>query len=385
MLMKEGLMNQILSWHRLLAMIAKEFIQLRRDRLTFAMMLGIPLIQLVLFGYAINGDPKHLPTVIVAHEQTAFTRAIVQSLENSGYFQLVATDLSDAEADRWLEEGYAQFAVVIPAGFAKQLQRGERPQLLVAADATDPSATANAIGALQQLSQQWLQHELTGTLSYLNGKAQPYELVIQRRFNPEGLTQYNIVPGLMGVILTMTMIMMTALAVTREVERGTMENLLATPVRPLEVMLGKILPYVLIGFVQVGVILIAAKLLFEVPFVGPAGWLFLGILVFIAANLSVGITISSVARNQTQAMQMTFFFFLPSMLLSGFMFPFRGMPSWAQQIGELLPLTHFIRLIRGIMLKGNSVFEMWPHLWPLLLFLCTMLFVGVLRFRKTLD
>ena len=378
-------MNQILSWHRLLAMIAKEFIQLRRDRLTFAMMLGIPLIQLVLFGYAINGDPKHLPTVIVAHEQTAFTRAIVQSLENSGYFQLVATDLSDAEADRWLEEGDAQFAVVIPAGFAKQLQRGERPQLLVAADATDPSATANAIGALQQLSQQWLQHELTGTLSYLNGKAQPYELVIQRRFNPEGLTQYNIVPGLMGVILTMTMIMMTALAVTREVERGTMENLLATPVRPLEVMLGKILPYVLIGFVQVGVILIAAKLLFEVPFVGPAGWLFLGILVFIAANLSVGITISSVARNQTQAMQMTFFFFLPSMLLSGFMFPFRGMPEWAQRIGELLPLTHFIRLIRGIMLKGNSVIEMWPHLWPLLLFLCTMLFVGVLRFRKTLD
>jgi ABC-type multidrug transport system, permease component len=385
MLMKEGLMNQILSWHRLLAMIAKEFIQLRRDRLTFAMMLGIPLIQLVLFGYAINGDPKHLPTVIVAHEQTPFTRAIVQSLENSGYFQLVATDLSDAEADRWLEEGDAQFAVVIPAGFAKQLQRGERPQLLVAADATDPSATANAIGALQQLSQQWLQHELTGTLSYLNGKAQPYELVIQRRFNPEGLTQYNIVPGLMGVILTMTMIMMTALAVTREVERGTMENLLATPVRPLEVMLGKILPYVLIGFVQVGVILIAARLLFDVPFVGPAGWLFLGILVFIAANLSVGITISSVARNQTQAMQMTFFFFLPSMLLSGFMFPFRGMPEWAQRIGELLPLTHFIRLIRGIMLKGNSVIEMWPHLWPLLLFLCTMLFVGVLRFRKTLD
>ncbi len=378
-------MNQILSWHRLLAMIAKEFIQLRRDRLTFAMMLGIPLIQLVLFGYAINGDPKHLPTVIVAHEQTPFTRAIVQSLENSGYFQLVATDLSDAEADRWLEEGDAQFAVVIPAGFAKQLQRGERPQLLVAADATDPSATANAIGALQQLSQQWLQHELTGTLSYLNGKTQPYELVIQRRFNPEGLTQYNIVPGLMGVILTMTMIMMTALAVTREVERGTMENLLATPVRPLEVMLGKILPYVLIGFVQVGVILIAARLLFAVPFVGPASWLFLGILVFIAANLSVGITISSVARNQTQAMQMTFFFFLPSMLLSGFMFPFRGMPEWAQRIGELLPLTHFIRLIRGIMLKGNSVIEIWPHLWPLLLFLFTMLLLGVLRFRKTLD
>ncbi|WP_321407467.1 ABC transporter permease [Tolumonas auensis] len=378
-------MNQVLSWHRLLAMIVKEFIQLRRDRLTFAMMLGIPLIQLILFGFAINGDPKHLPTVIVAHEQTPFTRAIVQGLENSGYFQLVATDLGEAEADHWLEEGDAQFAVIIPAGFAKKLQRGERPQLLVAADATDPSATANAIGALQQLSQQWLQHELTGTLSALNGKAQPYEVVIQRRFNPEGLTQYNIVPGLMGVILTMTMIMMTALAVTREVERGTMENLLATPVRPLEVMLGKILPYVLIGFVQVAVILIVAELLFEVPFIGPGSWLLLGILVFIAANLSIGITISSVARNQTQAMQMTFFFFLPSMLLSGFMFPFRGMPFWAQQIGELLPLTHFIRLIRGIMLKGNGMAEMWPHLWPLLLFLFAMLLVGVLRFRKTLD
>ncbi len=378
-------MNQIISWHRLLAMIVKEFIQLRRDRLTFAMMLGIPLIQLILFGFAINGDPKHLPTVIVAHEQTSFTRAIVQGLENSAYFQLIATDLGEAEADHWLEEGDAQFAVVIPAGFAKKLQRGERPQLLVAADATDPSATANAIGALQQLSQQWLQYELTGALSSLNGKAQPYEVVIQRRFNPEGLTQYNIVPGLMGVILTMTMIMMTALAVTREVERGTMENLLATPVRPLEVMLGKILPYVLIGFVQVAVILSLAKLLFAVPFIGPAGWLLLGILVFIAANLSIGITISSVARNQTQAMQMTFFFFLPSMLLSGFMFPFRGMPFWAQQIGELLPLTHFIRLIRGIMLKGNGMAEMWPHLWPLLLFLFAMLLIGVLRFRKTLD
>ena len=385
MLMKEGLMNQILSWHRLLAMIAKEFIQLRRDRLTFAMMLGIPLIQLVLFGYAINGDPKHLPTVVVTHEQTPFTRAIVQSLENSGYFQLVAANLGDAEADKWLEQGDAQFAVIVPAGFSKKLQRGERPQLLVAADATDPSATANAIGALQQLSQQWLQHELSGPLNTLQGKTQPYELVIQRRFNPEGLTQYNIVPGLMGVILTMTMIMMTALAVTREVERGTMENLLATPVRPLEVMLGKILPYVLIGFVQVGVILAAAELLFEVPFIGSVSWLLLGVLIFIAANLSVGITISSVARNQTQAMQMTFFFFLPSMLLSGFMFPFRGMPFWAQQIGEILPLTHFIRLTRGIMLKGNNITDSWPHMWPLLLFLFTMLLVGVLRFRKTLD
>lgn len=373
------------SLTRLLAIVKKEFIQIRRDRLTFAMLVGIPLLQLTLFGYAINGDPKRLPTVVVVHEQSPFSRSVVQALANSGYFDIVSVGGRDAEASELLRRGEAQFAVTIPADFSRKLLRGERPQLLIEADATDPSATGNAIAALQQLPATMLQHDLKGVADQqLAGKA-PVDLIIHRRYNPEGISQYNVVPGLMGVILTMTMIMMTALAVTREVERGTMENLLATPVRPLEVMLGKILPYVLIGFVQVAVILIAARLLFDVPFVGPAGWLFLGILVFIAANLSVGITISSVARNQTQAMQMTFFFFLPSMLLSGFMFPFRGMPGWAQHIGELLPLTHFIRLIRGIMLKGNSVIEMWPHLWPLLLFLCTMLFVGVLRFRKTLD
>lgn len=373
------------SGYRLIAMIRKEFIQLRRDRLTFAMMLGIPLIQLVLFGFAINGDPKQLPTVVVAHEQTTFTRAIVSSLENSRYFAVISTTSHEKEADRMLDEGEAQFSLTIPAGFSKKLVRGEKPQLLVAADATDPSATGNAIAALQQLSTNWLQHELTGPLANRQTGTTAYELIIQRRYNPEGITQYNIVPGLMGVILTMTMIMMTALAVTREVERGTMENLLATPIRPLEVLLGKIMPYVLIGLVQVSIILTAAKLLFQVPFIGPAGWLFVGIMVFIIANLCVGITISSAAQNQAQAMQMTFFFFLPSMLLSGFMFPFRGMPHWAQMIGEFLPLTHFIRLIRGIMLKGNGLHEMWPHLWPLLIFLTIMLIIGVMRFRQTLD
>ncbi len=373
------------SGYRLIAMIRKEFVQLRRDRLTFAMMLGIPLIQLILFGFAINGDPKQLPTVVVAHEQTEFTRAIVSGLENSRYFKVISTTSHEKEADQMLDEGDAQFSLIIPAGFSKKLVRGEKPQLLVAADATDPSATGNAIAALQQLSTSWLQHELTGPLTNRQTGTTAYELIIQRRYNPEGITQYNIVPGLMGVILTMTMIMMTALAVTREVERGTMENLLATPIRPLEVLLGKIMPYVLIGLVQVSIILTAAKLLFQVPFIGPAGWLFLGIMVFIVANLCVGITISSAARNQAQAMQMTFFFFLPSMLLSGFMFPFRGMPHWAQMIGEFLPLTHFIRLIRGIMLKGNSIHEMWPHLWPLLIFLTIMLIIGVMRFRQTLD
>jgi len=376
------------SLARLFAVVLKEFIQLRRDRLTFAMMIGVPLMQLTLFGFAINSDPKQLPTVVVAQENTVFTRSLVHALENSGYFRVVATTADPRVADVALANGSAQFALTVPAGFARDLQRGTRPQLLVEADATDPSATGNAITALQQLAVTALQHDLTGTLAAQSGSTgggAPFELVIQRRYNPEGITQYNIVPGLMGVILTMTMIMMTALGITREVERGTMENLLATPVQPIEVMVGKIAPYVVIGYVQVAVILLAAHFLFAVPFVGNMAVLLLGTLVFIGANLTVGITISSVARNQTQAMQMTFFFFLPSLLLSGFMFPFRGMPQWAQAIGDVLPLTHFLRLIRGVMLKGNSLAETCPHLWPLLLFTALVLGVGLKRFRRTLD
>jgi ABC-2 type transport system permease protein len=373
------------SLGRLLAVMFKEFIQLRRDRLTFAMMIGIPLMQLILFGFAINADPKALPTLVVAHEQGTLTRSLVAAMRNTGYFEILRTDATDAEADRSLAEGRAQFALIIPAGFERDLVRGERPVLQVEADATDPSATGNAISALQQLATTALMHDLRGPLAHLKPGTTPFELRIHRRYNPEGITQYNIVPGLMGVILTMTMIMMTALGVTREVERGTMENLLATPVRPLEVMIGKIAPYILIGYVQVAVILIAARLLFAVPFFGSLPLLLACVLLFIAANLTVGITISSVARNQTQAMQMTFFFFLPSILLSGFMFPFRGMPEWAQVIGSLLPLTHFLHLIRGVMLKGSGPAELWPHVWPLLLFMFAVMAIGLKRFRRTLD
>ena len=374
-----------MSWARLLAVMLKEFIQLKRDRLTFAMMIGVPLMQLALFGYAINSDPKRLPTIVVAQENTVYTRSIVRALENSGYFRIVASTDDPAVADAALASGSAQFALTLPAGFARELERGATPQLLVEADATDPAATGNAIAALQSLTSSALLHDLTGVLSARQASAAPFELVIQRRYNPEGITQYNIVPGLMGVILTMTMIMMTALGVTREVERGTMENLLATPVQPIEVMVGKIAPYIVIGYVQVVVILLAARFAFAVPFVGELAVLLLGTLAFIAANLTVGITISSVARNQTQAMQMTFFFFLPSLLLSGFMFPFRGMPGWAQVIGEALPLTHFLRIVRGVMLKGSGLAEIWPHLWPLLLFTAVVLAVGLKRFRRTLD
>ena len=377
-------MKDRFSFGRLLAMMIKELIQLRRDRLTFAMMVGIPIIQMTLFGFAINGDPRRLPTAVVAQEQGVFTRSLVRALENTGYFEVVAPAANTADAERMIARGEVQFVFTIPAGFERRVLRGERPAVLLEADATDPSATGNAVGAVQQLAAGALRHDLTGPLAAAPAQA-PFEWRIHRRYNAEGITQYNIVPGLMGVILTMTMIMMTGLAVAREVERGTMENLLATPVHPLEVMVGKIGPYVVIGFVQVTIILLAARYVFDVPFEGSLALLMLGVLVFIGASLTVGITISSVAQSQMQAMQMTFFFFLPSLLLSGFMFPFRGMPDWAQFIGQALPLTHFLRLIRGVMLKGSDWAAVWPHLWPLLLFTVVMLGIGLKRFRKTLD
>lgn len=373
------------SFTRLWAVVMKEFIQIRRDRLTFAMLIGIPLMQMLLFGYAINGDPKHLPTAIVTHEQSPFTRSITQALNNSGYFDIISTSASDKEAHHLLERGEIQFAITIPPDFSRKLLRGERPQILVEADATDPSATGNAIAAIQQMSGNLLRHDLRGSLAGFNDTSVSVEIILHKRYNPDGVSQYNVVPGLMGVILTMTMILSTALGLTREVERGTMENLLATPVRPLEVMLGKILPYTLIGLVSLSLILLASRWLFSVPFVGNL-WLLVSVaLAFISANLVVGIAISSVARNQMQAMQMTMFFFLPSMMLSGFMFPFRGMPQWAQVIGEIIPLTHFIRVCRGIMLKGNSAVEVWPNIWPLLLFMLVVMLIGLKRFRRTLD
>ncbi|MBI2379605.1 MAG: ABC transporter permease [Gammaproteobacteria bacterium] len=377
-------MSPALSLARLWAVVLKEFIQMRRDRLTFAMMIGIPLIQLTLFGFAINADPKGLPLALRLGEETSLTRSLHAALVQTGYFRLSAVTASEREAERLLATGEAQFVLDVPAGFSRRVWRGESPALLVEADATDPSATGNALAALAQLPATALREDLKGPLAR-PGAPPPFELRIHRRYNPEGISQYNIVPGLMGVILTMTMIMMTALAVTREHERGTMENLLAMPTRPLEVMLGKILPYILIGYTQVAVILLAARYTFAVPMLGSLPLLLAAILVFILANLSVGIMFSALARNQTQAMQMSFFFFLPSILLSGFMFPFRGMPAWAQIIGEVLPLTHFLRIVRGILLKGNGFADIWGHTWPLLLFLLAVLLIGMTRYRQTLD
>jgi ABC-2 type transport system permease protein len=366
-------------------MVNKEFIQMRRDRLTFAMMVGIPILQLTLFGFAINSDPKHLPTAVLSADNDTFSRTLVSALRRSDYFDIVREARSEAEVDRLLRMGSVQFVVQVPEDFSRKVLRGERPTLLLLADATDPAATGNAIAAINTLATSALDRDLRGPLAGLRATAGPVELEIHRRYNPEGITQYNIVPGLMGVVLTMTMVVITSLAITRERERGTMENLLATPARPTEVMIGKIIPYILVGYIQTAVILTAARFIFHVPMLGSLPLLLAFMLVFIAANLAVGITFSTVASNQLQAVQMSFFFFLPSILLSGFMFPFRGMPVWAQYLGQILPLTHFLRLVRGILLKGNGAAESWHHVWPIGVFVIVALTIGVKRYRQTLD
>jgi len=374
-----------LSWARMWAVFIKEFQQMMRDRLTFGMAVGVPILQLVLFGYAINTDPKGLPTAVVSTDSGPMARGVLAALQNTGYFRVEHLLTSERDAEALVETGAVQFMVVIPQDFTHRVIRGEAPAILVSADATDPSAAGNAIAALQALVPQAIAHDLSGPLRNLRGTALAFEVRVHKRYNPEGLSRYNIVPGLVGTILTMTMVMLTSLAMTRERERGTMENLLATPVRPSEVMVGKILPYVVMGYIQLGVILGAAFVLFDVPMVGSIALLLAMIGVFIVANLGVGFTFSTIAKNQLQAMQMTFFFFLPSMLLSGFMFPFRAMPLWAQHIGEILPLTHFLRIVRGILLKGNNLQQLWPELWPMLLFLLVAGVVALKRYRQTLD
>ena len=370
---------------RLWAVVVKEFVQMRRDRLTFGMMIGIPLLQLILFGFAINSDPKHLPAAVLLADNGPQGRTLLHAMKNSGYFDFVRQVRTESEGHNALARGEVQFVVNIPENFSRDLLRGDRPAILVEADATDPASTGNALGSLHTLMNTALQNDLKGPLSFLAGTNGPVDLRIHARYNPEAITQYNIVPGLMGVVLTMTMVLITGLAITRERERGTMENLLSMPTRPTEVLIGKIIPYILVGYIQSGLVLTAAHVLFHVPFTGSLVLLIAAALVFIIANLAMGIMFSTVAKNQLQAMQMAFFFFLPSLLLSGFMFPFRGMPGWAQAIGELFPLTHFLRIVRGILLKGNGFNEVVSQLWQIALFAAIALTIGVKRYRKTLD
>ncbi len=357
---------------------------MRRDRLTFAMMFGIPLMQLIVFGYAINTDPKYLPAVVVMGDTGPIPRAIVEALRYTDYFQIQPEPVSEADAAEMLADGDAMFVISFPPNFSRDLLRNQHPEMLMQADATDPVAVGNAVGAADVI-QQAATRELQGTFAAVTPPATPVDYRLHLMYNPERRSQLNIVPALLGLVLTMTMCNITAMAIVREKERGTMENLLSTPALPAEVMLGKILPYIAIGYVQASVILAAARFLFDVPEIG-SFWLLAGcILLFICANLGMGITLSTLAQSQLQAMQMAFFYFLPSMMLSGFFFPFRGMPQWAQTIGSILPLSHFLRIVRGILLKGNGFAEVWPQIWPIGLFFLVVMTIAVVRFRRTLD
>lgn len=378
-------MSARFSLTRVGAILNKEFIQMRRDRITLAMIVGVPVMQLFLFGFAINLDPKHLPTALTIEDPGAFSDAIVAGLMNSDYFQITHITRTPRQGERLLDQGDVSFVIDIPANFSRDIVRGRDPQILLQADATDPASGTRAVGSFAELATSALRDDLTGPLAARAQTAPAFDVVVQPRYNPENNTQYNIVPGLLGVILTMTMVLMTSMAVTRERERGTLENLLAMPSRPSEIMLGKITPYVGVGVIQSALILVAARYVFAVPMLGSL-WLLTGALVlFIAANLAVGYTFSTIAKSQLQAMQMMVFFLLPSILLSGFAFPFRGMPDWAQAVGEMLPITHFLRIVRGLLLKGNGFVEIWPQLWPLALFMAAAGAVAMARFRRTLD
>lgn len=373
------------SWRRLWAVIVKEFIQLRRDRLTFAMIIAVPLMQLILFGYAINTNPKNMPTVVVASDYSIFTRTFINGLKNTEYFDIQKEVQTEAEARRYLENWETQFIISIPENFTKRLLRGEKPQILIEADATDPVATSSALAAILLMSRNIFDPLFTSPISDLRFISPAADLVTHAVYNPESITRYNIVPGLLGVVLVMTLSFIASSCITKEREKGTIEHLLSTPVRPLEVMIGKITPFIIVGYIQVALILLVSRFLFQVPMYGSVTLLVVLLLPFIAANLSVGLTFSSLAKNQLQATQMSTFYFLPSFLLSGFMFPFKGMPLWAQYVGNVLPLTHFLRIARGIILKGNPLSLLWPDIWPIILFMLVAMLIGVSRYRQTLD
>jgi ABC-2 type transport system permease protein len=378
-------MKNRFSLARVRAILIKEFLQMRRDEMTFTMMIGIPVLQLILFSYAINSDPRHLPSAIVDRDHSSFSRSVITAFENSTYVDFIMAPASPEEAEKAMVAGKINFIFEIPEHFARDIARGQRPQMLVIADATDPSAASGALAAASSIINTGLRREFSGALAGLATGPPPFDVVLQRRYNPAGITQYNIIPGLLGIILTMTMTLMTAVALTKETERGTMETLLAMPARPVEVMIGKVLPYVLVGYVQVLVVLMAGRVLFDIPFEG-SKVLFLWIsTLYILVNLLIGFLFSTLARTQMQAMQLTVFLLLPQILLSGFMFPFRGMPGWAQTIGEMLPATHYMRLVRGIMLKGSTHSDLIADIWPLLAMIIVVSVLSLLRYRRTLD
>ncbi|HBK91355.1 MAG TPA: mannose-1-phosphate guanyltransferase [Parvularcula sp.] len=375
----------MISLSRIKAVFLKELVQMRRDRPTFAIMIMVPIMQLTLFGFAIDTDPRNMPTAVELRDEGPLTRSLLASLAQSDYFRIVRRVANESEGERLLRSGAVSFLIVIPEHFERDFVRGDRPQILIAADASDPVAAAGPIAAANEIARRAFAPELDRLPRRLRTGLPPYEAVIHRQYNPAGETSMNIVPGLLGIILTMTLIMITSIALTREVERGTIEALLSTPVRASEIMIGKTTPYIMIGFVQTAIVLAAARLIFGIPFLGGPAPFFAALFMFIFANLMLGYLISTVAKTQMQAMQMTFFVFLPSILLSGFMFPFAAMPAWARAIGECLPITHFLRIVREVMLKGAGFAEISGDLWPIAIILAVLAGLSLARFRRTLD
>jgi len=373
------------SFARFLAVLAKEFIQMRRDRVTFAMMIGLPIMQLLLFGFIINSDARHLPTLIEMNDSGPLSRAIVSAMQVSDYFDIEGPVRGASAGERALREGSATFVVIFPDNFERDVMRGQRPELLIVADASDPAAVGGAVGALSGIMQTAMAETFSGMLSSVAPTPPPFGVSVHRMYNPEGRTSTNIVPGLLAIVLSMTLVMMTAVAIVKESERGTMEMLIATPARPLEVMLGKILPYVLVGYIQTVVFLLTGLTLFAVPFEGTIQAFFLGFNLFILVNLALGFLISAAARSQMQAMQLSMFTILPSVLLSGFLFPFAAMPGWAQILGNIVPATHFLRVVRAVMLKGGGVADVAGELWALIAILLVISTIAMLRYRQTLD
>lgn len=367
------------------AVLFKEFVQMRRDRITFGMMIGIPVVQLLLFGYAINSDPKHLPTLVEMADSGPISRAVVEGMKTSDYFDFIGIVTGPEEGDRMLRNGSANFVVVIPVDFERKVVRGLHPEILVSSDASDPTATAGPVAALSGIIDTAIRQTMSGPLQYAAGAPPPFSVVVHKQYNPAGKTSINIVPGLLAVILSLTMTLITAVAIVRESERGTMETLIATPVRPSEVMFGKIIPYVLVGYVQIGLFLLAARYLFDVPFLGSGKAFFVGVNLYIVVNLAIGFLVSTVARSQMQAMQISFFTILPTILLSGFMFPFAGMPGWAQAIGTALPATHFLRITRKVMLKGAGMADIAHDMTNIAIIMAVIVLVALRRYRQTLD
>ncbi|MDR1693899.1 MAG: ABC transporter permease [Lactobacillaceae bacterium] len=378
-------MADVFSLYRVFAIGRKEFLQLKRDKITLAMIIGLPIVLLTLFGYAINTDPKNLNSAVLSRDNTEFTRSVITGLKNSGYFKIEKEITTDKEGKELLQSGKMQFVITIPDNFSRNLIRGDKPSILIEIDATDPVTIAGAASSLQGIIKSIIIRDLKGPVAHLRGELPAFDIEVQKLYNPEGLTHYNIVPGLIALILMITCIIMTALALTKERERGNMENLLSMPVQPIEVMMGKISPYIIIGYIQSIIILLMAKFLFHVPVLGSVALLMLLTLIFIICNLALGFAISTAAKNQTQALQMSMMTMIPSILLSGFAFPFYGMPLWAQGVGGCLPMTYFIRITRGIILKGNSFIEVWPHVWPLLIFMLVVTTFTVRIYKRTLD